>query len=64
MQANVLIIAISALLALGLSDCTKKTEPAGLLDTYWKLLELEGQPVTTAENARCPLRGGSTVNIC
>ena len=33
-------------------EVCEHTHHASLLDTYWKLLALDGQPVTTAENMR------------
>ena len=65
MQRNLLITAVLMLFALGLSACAKQPEPvvneaapadatqhASLLDTYWKLLELQGEPVVTPGGMR------------
>jgi len=65
MQRNLLITTVLILFALSLSACAKQQEPvvnettsadstnhASLLDTYWKLLELQGDPVVTPESMR------------
>jgi heat shock protein HslJ len=64
-QRNLVITTVLMLFALGLSACVKQQEPvvnetapadtthhASLLDTYWKLLELQGEPVVTPGSMR------------
>jgi heat shock protein HslJ len=64
-QRNLVITTFLMLFALSMSACAKLPEPvvnetapadatqhASLLDTYWKLLELQGEPVVTPGSMR------------
>ncbi len=58
MHRPYVIRAAALLLTLALAACVptaSETEPtASLTNTYWKLLAVDGQPVTVAENQREP----------